>query len=90
MPPELNVRMHIRASATCALLLLTSCGQSPGPMQVAALGLLQCRNTFNSTFIAMAKTFASIPAERRFELLLGVVKERETCDERAVKSAVSQ
>jgi hypothetical protein len=87
------MKIYTLAAATAPLLLLTSCSQSaddPAIAQLTSLGLLlECRSTFNTAVNAMDKKLADISAERRFELLVNAVKERGTCDERAIKDAMS-
>lgn len=86
------MKIYTLTAATASLLLLASCSQSADEStvdQLISLGrLLECRDTFNTTVNAMSKTFADISAERRFELLMNAVKERDTCDERAIKDAM--
>ena len=82
------MKYSVLAFMGLAVAHLVGCTQNSSDR--LALGLLECKQTFDTSFIAMAKTFESIPVEKRLSLVVGAIRERDTCEEKAVKSATSR
>ena len=82
----------MRGTASALILLVpmfTSCTSQPGAFEKAASGLMECRKSFNTSFVAMSKTFDSVSTEKKLSLVLHAIQDREACDDKAGKAALA-